>query len=96
MHHEIVLVQLAEIDLSAVALGVVQTASRMRREAAEQFGGRQNDEVRVRKTKTARERAQDEIDIPQCVRANQFAETLNLAFGLKINDDPCVIFAPFI
>ncbi len=96
MNHEIVFVQLAEIDLGAVTFRVVEAASCVRGEAAEQFGGGQNDKVRSRKTKPGRERAQNKIDIMQCVGADQFAKTLDLALGLKINDDARFIFLPFV
>src|SRR5712671_4666867 len=54
MDHEIVLVQFAEIDLSAVTFGMIQPPSRVRRKTAEQLGRRQNDQVGRRKTKAAR------------------------------------------
>ena len=96
VNHEIVFVQLAEIDLGAVTFRVVEATACVRRESAEQFGGRQNDKVRSRKTKPARERAEKKIDIMQCVGADQFAKTLDLALGLKINDDARFIFLPFV
>src|SRR5690242_11840217 len=79
-----------------MTFGVVKPAARVRRETAEQFSRRQDDEVRGRKTKSAGEGAEDELDILKRVSVDEFAETLDLAFGLKVNNDPPVIFSPFI
>src|SRR5205809_44052 len=95
VNNEIAFVQLAEIDLRSMALRVIKAATRVRRESPEQFGRRQNDKVGRRKTKTARECAEDKIDIMQRVGADQFAKTLNLAFSLKIDDDARVVLFPF-
>src|SRR5260370_8354572 len=96
MNHKIVFSQLTEIDLGAMALDVVKPSSRVRRETAEQFGGGQSDQVCSRKTKTARECAENKIHILQRLGADQFSETLDLAFGLKMNHDARFIFSPFI
>src|SRR3954462_13484821 len=75
---------------------MIKAPARVWRETAEQFGGGQDDQVGRRKTKTARERAQDKINILQRLGTDQFAETLDLALGLKINDDARFIFAPLV
>ena len=95
MNDEIILVELAEIDLSAVTLGVIKPASRVRRKTSEQFRRRQNDEICRGKTKAARERAEDKIDILQRLGADQFTETLDLSLSLKINNDARFVVLPF-
>src|SRR6266404_344629 len=96
MNDQIVFIQLAEIDLGAMTLGMIKPAARVRRETSVQFRGRQNDEVRCWKTKTACERAENKIDILQRVGADQFAEPLDFALGLKINDDAGFVVLPFL
>src|SRR5206468_7134560 len=70
-------------------------SSRVRGEAAEQFGGRQSDEIRRGKTKSAGECAEDKIDILQRVGSDQFAKALDFTLGLKINNNAGFIFPPF-
>jgi len=96
VNDEIVLVQLAEIDLGTVTFSVVKPPTRVRRETAEQFSRRQNDQIGRRKTKATRERAENKINILQHIGADQFTEALDLALGLKINHDPRFIFTPLV
>src|SRR5690349_4476094 len=96
MDHQIPLIELAEIDLSAVTLGVIEPSAGVWGKTTKQFRGRQNDDVCGRKTKTARERAKHEIDIFERVSADQLSEPFGFAFGLKINDNPRVTLAPLI
>ncbi len=63
-------------------------------ESSEQFGGRENDEIGRWKTKSARERTLDEIDLLNRPLHN-FTEPLDLAFSLKIDYDPGVVRTPF-
>src|SRR6202030_1695125 len=94
VNDEIVLVQLAEIDLGTVTFGMVKPPARVRRETAEQFSRRQNDQIGRRKTKTARQGAEKKINILQHIAADQFTETLDRTLGLKINHDPRFTFTP--
>src|SRR5260370_7507320 len=96
MNHKNVFSKLTEMDLGGMALEVVKQWSSVRSETAEQFGGGQRDQVCSRKTKTARECAENKIHILQRLGADQFSETLDLAFGLKINHDARFIFSPFV
>src|SRR3981189_1129201 len=96
MDDEIVFSEFAAIDLGAVTFGTSKTQepSRVDCESSEQLGGRENDEIGRWKTKSARERALDEIDSLNHPLHN-FAEPLDLAFSLKINYDPGVGRTPF-
>src|ERR1700722_19839684 len=96
MNHQIALVQLAKIDLSAMAFGMVKPSACMRRKTSEQFGRGQNYKIGRGETEPARERAQHQIDILERGRINDLAEPLNFAFGLKVNDDPCFTGAPVV
>src|ERR1043166_8030862 len=96
MNDEIALVQLAKIDLSAIAaelLGPLETATAMRRVTAEQLRARQDDQFSVRKNETARQSSFKKLDVGDRV-AHDFAEPLDLAFRLKIDDDPKVGGSP--
>src|SRR5947207_1646155 len=96
MDDEVAFVQLAEIDLGAVAaelLGPLQTTTAVRRVAAEKFRAGKNDELALGKNEAARQRAFEQLD-PGDGAAHDFAEALDLAFGLKINDDPELGRAP--
>ena len=64
MDYQIAFSEFAEIDLGAVTFGTSkpQKPSRMDCESSEQLCGRENDQIRRRKTESARERALDEID----------------------------------
>ena len=88
--------EFAEIDLGAVTFGASkpQKPSRVDCESSEQLCCGENDEISRWKTKSARERALDEID-PFYGACHDFAEPLDLAFSLKINYDPGVVRAPF-
>ena len=96
MDDQIAFSEFAEIDLGAVTFGTTQPQkpSRMDCESSEQLRSRENDQIGRRKTKSARERALDEIDPLNRPRHN-FAEPLDLAFSLKINYDPGVVRTPF-
>ncbi len=88
MNDEIAFIELAEIDLGAVAaelFGALQPAPPVRRVAAEQFRPGKNHEVPVGKHEAARERSFDEFDAFEI--AHDLAEALDLAFGLEVNDD---------
>ena len=63
-------------------------------ESSEQLRSRKDDEIGCRKTESARKRPLDEID-PLNRPLHDFAEPLDLAFGLKINCDSGVVRAPF-
>ena len=65
----------------------------MGRVTAEQFRAGQHDQFSVGKNKTARERSFDELDAGDRV-AHDFAEPLDFALGLKINDDAKLGGAP--
>ena len=64
MDDQIAFSEFAEIDLGAVTFGASQPQkpSRMDCESSEQLRSREDDEIGRRKTKSARERALDEID----------------------------------
>ena len=96
MDDQIAFGEFAEIDLCAVTFGATQPQkpSRMDCESSEQLCSRENDQISGGETKSARERALDEIDAFDGAYHN-FAEPLDLAFSLKINYDPGVVRAPF-
>ncbi len=93
---QIVFSQFAEIDLGAMTFCAPksQKPSRMDGKSSKQFGSRKDDEIGRRETKSARERAFNEINALNCAGHN-LAESLDLAFGLKINGDSRVVRAPF-
>src|SRR5438105_9183386 len=97
MDDQIAFRQLAEIDLGAMALcaSQPQKPTRMDCESSEQFRSREHNEIRCGKTKSARERPLDEVQALDHA-THDFAETFDLAFGLKINENPGVVSAPFI
>src|SRR5438105_9479954 len=68
--------------------------ARMDRKSPKQFCGREDDEIGCGETKAVPERSFDKIDAFNCACHN-FAKALNLAFGLKINDDSRVVRPPF-
>ena len=96
MDDQIAFSEFAEIDLGAVTFGTTQPQkpSRMDCESSEQLRSRENNEIGRRKTESARERTLDEID-PFNRPLHNFAESLDLAFSLKINYDPGVVRTPF-
>ena len=58
MNDEIAFVQLAEIDLCAIAtepFRALQSPATMRGKSSEQFGGRKDNEISIRKTKSSRQ-----------------------------------------
>ena len=63
--------------------------------ASEQLAGRENNKISCRKTEPARKRSLHEIN-PLKRACHDFAESLDLAFGLKINDDPGIVRAPLL
>src|SRR5262249_42008876 len=83
--------------LGAMAFCASQTQepARMDCESSEQFRSREHNEISRRKTKPARERALDEVQ-PHHHAAHDFPETFDLAFSLKINEDPGVVGPPFL
>src|SRR5438034_2577655 len=95
MDDKIAFRELAEIDLGAMAFcaSQPQKPARMDCESSEQFRSREHNEISRGKTKTARERALDEVQALHHA-AHDFAETFDLAFSLKINEDPGVVTAP--
>src|SRR5438874_905621 len=96
MDHEIAFVQLAEIDLGAIAtqlFGLLETATAMGRVATEQFRAGKHDQLAIRKNESARERSFQEIN-PRYGVPHDFAEPFDLAFGLEINRDPKFRGAP--
>src|SRR5947207_5404451 len=96
MDDEVAFVQLAEIDLGAVAaelFGPLQTTTAVRRVAAEKFRAGKNNELALGKNEAVRQRAFEKLN-PGDGAAHDFAEALDLAFGLKINDDPELGRAP--
>src|SRR5258708_17561958 len=96
MEEQMALRELAEIDWGTVTFGTPkpQKPSRMDCESSEQLRSRENDQIGRRKTESARERTLDEID-PLNRPLHNFAESLDLAFSLKINYDPVVVRTPF-
>src|ERR1043166_1108845 len=74
---------------------MIKPAARVGRKATKEFGCGKNDEIRRGKTKSAREDAEDKVDIFQSVPANELAEAFDLPFRLKIDDDARVAFLPF-
>src|SRR3981081_1998758 len=96
MNDVVALGQFAEIDLRAMAFGASQASSGVCGKSTEQFRGVKNDEVSGGKTKAARERTFDKIDIIQGYTADDFAETLDLALSLKINDDERHVLPPVV
>src|SRR6267142_3103282 len=96
MDDQIAFSEFAEIDLGTVTFGTPkpQKPSRMDCESSEQFRSRENDQIGRRKTESARERTLDEID-PLNRSLHYFAESLDLAFSLKINYDHVVVRMPF-
>src|SRR5438067_2444880 len=96
MDDEVAFVQFAEIDLGAVAaelLGPLQTTATVRRVAAEKFCAGKNDQLALRKNEAARQRAFEQLDPGDGV-AHDFAEALDLAFGLEVNHDSKLAGAP--
>src|SRR5947209_7351077 len=95
MNDQVALGQFTEIDLRAMPFDPPQTPPRMRGKTPEQLGGRQNDQVRRRKTKATRQGAFDEVNIcERAFSAHQLAEALDFAFGLKVDDDPSLTGSP--
>ena len=97
MDDQIAFRELAEIDLGAMAFCASQPPkpARMDCESSEQFCSREHNEIGRGKTKSARERSFDKVQALHRA-AHDFAETFDLAFGLKINENPGVVSAPFI
>src|SRR5919108_5243741 len=62
-------------------------------QSSEQFRSREHDDISRGKTESASERTLDEVQALDHA-AHDFAETFDLAFGLKINEDPGVAGAP--
>ena len=89
--------EFAEVDLGAMTFGASkpQKPSGVNCESSEQFGSREHHEVGRRETKSPRERALDKID-PFHRSRHDFAEPLDLAFSLKVNDDSGIVRAPFL
>src|SRR5205085_11187847 len=86
---EIAFVQLAEIDLGAITAQLfrpLEAAPAMRGVATEQLRARKNDQFSVRKNETARESSFEQLDAGDRL-AHDFAEPLDFAFGLEINED---------
>src|SRR5207237_6474928 len=79
-----------------VTYSAVKPPTRVRPKTTKQFSRRQNDQIGRRKTKAARKRAENKINILQHIAADQFTEALDLALGLKINHDPRFIFTPLV
>ncbi len=99
MDDEIVLVQLAEIDLGAARAelrGALQAAPAVGRRAAEKFRSREDDEVGRGITEAAWERAFDQFEPADFHFRlhHDFAEALDLAFGLEIDRDARAALAP--
>src|SRR5262245_26887293 len=96
MDDQIAFTEFAKIDLGSMTLGSSkpQEPSRMNCESPEQLWSGKNDEISCWKTKSARQRALHKVQGFNRA-AHNFAEPLDLAFGLKINYDPGVVGAPF-
>src|SRR6266404_1820714 len=89
MHDEVAFVQLAEIDLGAVAallFRALQAAPPVGRVTTEQFRAGKNDELPIGKNKSAWQRSFEQLD-PGDRLSHDFAEPLDLAFGLEVDDD---------
>src|SRR5437763_16985730 len=95
MDDQIAFGEFAEIDLCAVTFGATQPQkpSRMDCESSEQLCSRENDQISGGETKSARERALDEIDALHGAY-HDFAEPLDLALSSAIKYDPGVVRAP--
>src|SRR5439155_12119028 len=96
VHNQIVFAEFAEINLGAMTFGASkpQKPSGVNCESSEQFGSRQHHEVGPRETKSPGKRTLDKINTLYRPR-HDFAEPLDLAFSLKINDDSGIVRAPF-
>ena len=97
MDDQIAFVEFAEIDLGAVTLGAtqLQTPARMDCESSKQFRSRENDEIGRRENKIRARACLRRNRRPSNGACHDFAEALDLAFSLKINDDSRVVRAPF-
>jgi hypothetical protein len=96
VNDEIALVQLAEIDLGAVPAELfraLEPPPAVGGVAAKQLGAGKNDELAIGENESARKRSFEQIDSGNGV-AHDFAEPLDLPFGLEINDDPKFRRAP--
>src|SRR5687767_1588808 len=96
VNHEVAFVQLAEIDLGAVAaqsLRALQAPPAVGGVAPEQFRAGKDHQLAIRKNKAARQRAFEEVDILDRL-AHNLAEPLDLAFRLEIDDDAKSARAP--
>ena len=96
MNDEVAFVQLAEIDLGAVAaepFRALQTPPAVSGVAPEQFRAGKDDQLAVGKTEAARQSAFEQVDLFDRL-AHDLAEPLDLAFGLEINDDAKSARAP--
>src|SRR5262245_23704723 len=96
MDDKIAFSKFAEIDLGAVTFRTTQAQkpSRMDCESSEQLRSREHNEISRRKRKSTRKCALHKIHALYCA-AHDLAEALDLAFRLKVNDDPRVVRAPF-
>ena len=97
MNDEIAFIEFAEVDLGAITgelLGALQAPPSVRRISAKQFRGGKNYQLAIRKNETARERALEKLDVFQFGVPHDFAETLDFAFGLEIDDDAKSARAP--
>src|SRR5436190_12635248 len=97
VNDEIAFVKLAEVDLSAVPaefLRPLQPPASVCRVAAKQFRSGKGDQFPVGKDKATGKRSFDELDAFEIV--HDFAEALDLAFGLEVDDDARPARAPFL
>ena len=97
MDDQIAFCELPEIDLDAMAFCASQSQqpTRMDCKSSKQFRSREHNEIGRGKTKSARERPLDEVHAVHRA-AHDFSETFDLAFSLKINEDPGIVGAPFL
>jgi transcription-repair coupling factor (superfamily II helicase) len=78
------------------SLRAMQSTNRMRGEPAEEFRGREHNEILLRKTKTSRERAFDQMNAREGAFSDNLAEALDFALSLKIDNDSGVVAPPFV
>ena len=97
MDHQIAFVEFAEIDLGAMTF-----ARRSRKRLRGWTANRPNNSAAERTTRLAAGKQNPRASVPSTKSTafngahHDFAETLDLAFGLEVNDDFGVVRAPFL
>jgi hypothetical protein len=93
VHDQIAFIQFAEVDLRAMAFGAAQMTACVDRRSSKQFNGREDDQVCCWKAKSACQRPFNKFNSLNGAR-HDLAKALDLALGLKIDQDSGPGFTP--